>query len=359
MLYLLVETEYLDFPWCQRSLRGLEDEARKKRLEIHKITDLRQIPNDDTDVGVLLAGATESWFHTQVAIANARGYYPITLNDSLCPSAGETCSTVTMDLRDSVRLSVDYLHSLGRQKLALYGVNPHSSTDPRRMAIFSQITGRSNHVYWLETTFDELFDRFRGHVSEYDGIICVSDYAAISLVRHLKAIGVDTTKNPYVMGTGNMHLSEISKPSITSVSDDYEYFGRAAVTIYNLMVREKSISSISIQLHSQLHIRQTTGNQPFGGFGKFDPVIPEEQGHNVFYTDGEVVDMSKMEVLLQQCDDTDLLIINALVAGASYAEIAGQCFISETAAKYRVRKMESLLGVSSRAKLQEYLKQFF
>lgn len=359
MLYLLVEKEYLDFPWCQRSLRGLEDEARKKRLSIREISSLDQIPADDPDAGVLLAGATESWFRTQVALANVRGHYPITLNDSLCTSADESCSSVTMDLRDSVRLSVNYLHSLGRKNLALYGINPHSSTDPSRAEIFSYLTGRSEHIYKVETTFDDMFNRFRWHLDEYDGIICANDYAAVSLVQHLRAIGVDPTKNPYVMGTGNMHLSRISNPSITSVSDDYEHFGRAAVAIYNLMVREKSISTVSIKLHSRLHIRQTTGNEPYLRVNREEPIVPEDPVPNVFYTDGEVVDMAKMEALLHQCDDTDLLIIKALVAGASYAEIAAQCFISETAAKYRVRKMENLCDVTSRAKLQEYLKQFF
>ena len=69
--------------------------------------------------------------------------------------------------------------------------------------------------------------------------------------------------------------------------------------------------------------------------------------------------MARMESLLHQCDETDHLIIKCLVQNLPYAEIADHCFISETAAKYRVKKMESICGVTSRSKLIAMLKKYF
>ena len=263
-----------------------------------------------------------------------------------------------MDFGDGVRLAVNYLHSLDRKNLALYGVNPHSSSDPAREAIFRQLTGRNDHVYRLDSNMDNMFRAFLQRVEEYDGVICVNDYAAVSLVRNLRQAGFDPTQKPYVVGFGNMKLTERSNPSITSVTDDYEHFGRAAISIYNLVIREKSISSVDIQLHCRLIVRQTTGNRPFDDQPSLAP-LEELDDTNNFYQDTEVAEMARMESLLHQCDDTDQLIIQCLVENAPYAEIAEKCFISETAAKYRVKKMESICGVSSRTKLTEQLKKYF
>lgn len=358
MLYLLIEKEFADLPWCRRSLRSLYDEVRKKRLSLHEITSLEQIPESDKEAGVLLIGGTETWFRYNVALANSKGHYPISMTNRAQSFSDEPVSSVTMDFGDGVRLAVNYLHSLERHNLALYGVNPHSSSDPAREAIFKHLTGRDNDVFRLESNMEDMFQSFMAHLDEYDGVVCVNDYAAVSLVRNLRQAGYDPTQNPYVVGFGNMKLTERSNPSITSVTDDYEHFGRAAISIYNLVVREKSISSVNIQLHCRLIIRQTTGNRPYENQPALKP-LEELDDTNNFYQDPEVTELARMESLLHQCDETDYLIISSLTQNAPYAEIAEKCFISETAAKYRVKKMEAICGVTSRTKLIAMLKKYF
>ena len=358
MLYLLIEKEFADLPWCRRSLRSLYDEVRKKRLSLCEIETIEQIPETDEEAGVLLIGGTETWFRYNVALANNKGHYPISMTNRAQSFSDEPVSSVTMDFGDGVRLAVNYLHSLNRNNLALYGVNPHSSSDPAREAIFTHLTGRCGDVYRLESNMEEMFRSFMDRVDEYDAVVCVNDYAAVSLVRNLRQAGYDPTQKPYVVGFGNMKLTERSNPSITSVTDDYEHFGRAAISIYNLVVREKSISSVNIQLHCRLIIRQTTGNRPYENQLVVKPLEELDETNN-FYQDTEVVEMARMESLLHQCDETDHLIIKCLVRNLPYAEIAEKCFISETAAKYRVKKMESICGVTSRSKLIAMLKKYF
>ena len=319
-------------PWCRRSLRSLYDEVRKKRLSLREITSIEQIPETDEEAGVLLIGGTETWFRYNVALSNCKGHYPISMTNRAQSFSDEPVSSVTMDFGDGVRLAVNYLHSLGRHNLALYGVNPHSSSDPAREAIFQYLTGRGDDVYRLESNMEQMFRSFLPRAGEYDGVVCVNDYAAVSLVRNLRQAGFDPTQKPYVVGFGNMKLTEQSSPSITSVTDDYEHFGRAAISIYNLVVREKSISSVNIQLHCRLIIRQTTGNRPYENQPPLEK-LDELDDTNNFYQDAEVTEMARVESLLHQCDETDRMIIKCLTLNAPYAEIAEKCYISETAAK--------------------------
>lgn len=357
MLYLMTEKEYMDFPWFQRSLRSLYNESRKKHVGLETIRSAEQVPQSDDAAGVLLLGASEDWFRACIHEINRCGAHPISLVNRLSSMTDECFSSVSMDIRDNIRLAVDYLHSLGRRNLALYAVNPASTSDPGRAEIFRQLTRRDGHIYFIDNTLEHTFAGFRPRLEDYDGVICACDYAAISLTHNLLRIGVRPKDMPYIIGYGNMHLTRKSSPTITSISDDYEHFGRAALTIYNLVVREKSISSINVLLHSRLHIRETTGNEPFVPPGR-GAVAMAEAAPNPFYHDSEIADMAKLEWLMNLCDETDLAIIENLMRRASYADIAERSFISETAAKYRIRKMQNTCGVSSRRELYDFLKRY-
>ena len=65
------------YPWCQRLLRGLNEEARKKRIEITQLTNLEEKPSEFGCV--LLIGATSSWVNTMAEKARAVGLHPIVM----------------------------------------------------------------------------------------------------------------------------------------------------------------------------------------------------------------------------------------------------------------------------------------
>lgn len=48
-----------------------------------------------------------------------------------------------MDIQGSMQLAVQYLHALGRDRLALYGVNPLAASDPWRAECFALLTRSS------------------------------------------------------------------------------------------------------------------------------------------------------------------------------------------------------------------------
>lgn len=255
-----------------------------------------------------------------------------------------------------MQLAVQYLHALGRDRLALYGVNPLAASDPWRAECFALLTGKPDDVFVCGDSFEALYERFRAVIKNYDSVICASDYAAISLVRRLQQDGYPIPEKLYLISYGNMALSQLMRPSITSISDGYEEFGRAALSISSLIEKNPSISTVNIQLHCQLNIRETTENRPL-------PVSAEDEAaepvlENRFFKDPEISNLARLETLFQQCDEIDMALIQQLLSGDSYAQMTEKSFISETAVKYRIRKMEKTCGVGTRMDLVRFLKDF-
>ena len=108
MLYLLAEELYRDFPWCQRSMKSLRSEAKKKHVQLVEIAAMSEIPATDAEAVVMLLCSTQSWVERRIAEANARGVHPVALyNRTRRPE--HACSVVTMDIDEAMRLAIDYL----------------------------------------------------------------------------------------------------------------------------------------------------------------------------------------------------------------------------------------------------------
>ena len=80
--------------------------------------------------------------------------------------------------------------------------------------------------------------------------------------------------------------------------------------------------------------------------------IPE----NRFFGDMEFTQLANLETMFNECDETDFMLLHLLPQELSYSVMAQQCFISETAAKYRVKKMQKLCGAYNREELTELIR---
>ena len=96
MTYTLLEEQFFPYPWCQRLLRGLNEEARKKRIEITQLTNLEEKPSEFGCV--LLIGATSSWVNTMAEKARAVGLHPIVMTNRQAGASPFPFSSVMMDI---------------------------------------------------------------------------------------------------------------------------------------------------------------------------------------------------------------------------------------------------------------------
>lgn len=354
MVYLIVEKRFRQYPWCQRILRGIYEEVRRKRVCLQEVDGI--VYSGSHGDSILLVGASQEWIEVMAVRARNAGLYPIALSNRQPGVSNDTISSVAMDIHSSMQLAVDYLRSIGAQKLALYGVNPQSSSDKWRAKRFEELTGHPQNIFYCIDTMEDVFGSFYEQIELYDGAICVSDYAAVSLIRRLKQKYYPVPEKLRIVSYGDMNLAKLIFPSITSITDDYENFGRAALSICSVVDKNDMISAINIHLRSRLNIRQTTGYKPYRDtHGEIEIKSVQE---NLFYADQEMSDLAKLETLFAHCDEIDFSIIQLVRQNVPYTRIAQECYISETAAKYRVKKMEKLCGVASRQELISYIECF-
>ena len=254
MVYLMVEQQFAKYPWCQRTIRGIFEEVRKRRIHVQEVSELPGGAEERSCV--LLVGASEEWINQTARGAGSLGLHPIVLSNRETNSSGLSVSSVKMDIHSSMELAVDYLRTLGRERLALFGVNPSASSDLWRARRFGELTGREGDVFFLSSSVNEIFDQFYEKIHRYDGVICASDYAAVSLVGRLREKNYAIPEKLYVVGYGDMFLSRLFRPAITSISDDYESFGKAALAICAMMEKNDAFSVVSVKLKSRLRRRK-------------------------------------------------------------------------------------------------------
>lgn len=356
MLYYLIEDKYRDFPWCHNSTRSLLEEAKKRRISIKEIRSYSEISKSDKNPTVFLLGGTTSWVENTISKAVEKNIYPITMANRMLMPNGDNYSSVSLDIPMATKLGVDYLYSLNRKHIALYGVNDSSTSDPIRENVFIKLTGKIEDVYHLGKSYSDMFSRLQNNLSKYDAILCCNDFAAFSLLHSLKSIGVKVPDDIYIVGMGSANMTKLAQPSITTLSDDFQHFGTVAMNIYKTLQSDNFISSMDIRLPAKLIVRESTANRPY--IPNTTSKINGVKESNPFFDDETVSDILKLEKLLESCDETDFKIIEFFMQNNTYSYISEKCFIVETTVKYRIKKMKDICGVNTRTELSEFLYKY-
>ena len=94
---------------------------------------------------------------------------------------------------------------------------------------------------------------------------------------------------------------------------------------------------------------------PRAGSLGLHPIVLSNRETNSSGLSVSSVKMANLETMFNECDETDFMLLHLLPQELSYSVMAQQCFISETAAKYRVKKMQKLCGAYNREELTELI----
>ena len=353
MLYYVLEDNMKRYAWHQSYVHSLREEMRKKHVPIAEIHAMSEIPEGDQEPFVLILGVSETWANQEIHQARLRRI-PVITN---MRTTRAYVSSVTWDGCESVELAYRYLKSLGRQRLALYSVNPASTADPVKADTFASLAGSREDIFVNNGLLDDLFARIEPSLDRYDGIICTNGYAALSLVRHLKESGRDPVKF-YIVSLSRMNLLSRTVPSITEISGRSEGYGRAVFAAYRILSQKGSdVTAVNVLMRSRLTIRDSTEGRQMGAFPA-DLEIASAPDKNSFFSDSETRDSAKLETLLSESDDADLSIIDLLLSGKTVREIAEICYLSETAVKYRLKNMRAVCGQKSREALIGFLRGY-
>ncbi|MBO5199847.1 MAG: winged helix-turn-helix transcriptional regulator [Clostridia bacterium] len=349
MVAILSEAKYATSTGCKMRYSGLTDTLRKKRIPFCEIFDACP---PDADVVFVLSGSME-WTAGTIRQLNINGHIPIVICDQIHSLKGCIYSSVCSNINASMKNLLDTLRTQGKQRLALYAFNPNSVSDIGKAdALKSWDEGdfRYMDLFPNDGNLQDCYASFIKEGRDYDAVICANNYSAISLVKHLKSEDPKRLDSLTVICCNDSPVSEYYKNDILTMDINHESYGRAAVYIYEALQKHRYLSTLTTRITWDFG---NTATEPSKAFS-FD----FNSNKDTFYEDETVKDMLVVDEYLSSADSTDRTIISELLEGLSTDLIADRCFLSESAVKYRIKRLVQTTGAADKAHLLRVVAEY-
>mgnify|MGYP002586396853 CR=1 FL=1 len=345
--------------WMDTLLMGMHREVIRKGGILLRSNTVYELKAEETKC-VLLAGYSTKWFSSAVALCRARGICPIVV--SAYKPMEEGTSAVCFAMSQAIYESLQYLHDAGRRCVALVGTNPDSPADDCKQRIFLGNPGEMGMDTFGFFPCDargmqDCIDRFVKAADQYDAVMGANDVVSVRIISALIREGYQIPEDLFVMGMGNSYIGRKLRKPLTTVAFDYDQMGRYAITLYDWMVHHTTDVSMQMTLPFELLVRATTAETPMK---KTEiSAVEETAGNRAYYLDPHVLKMNSIETLLQRCDAQDMRIIDGILLGYTYEQIALRTHFSERAIKYRVQRLLKQSELASRSRLCEALRDYW
>lgn len=348
MIKILCENTYETSIWCKNIYKGLTGELKKRRIAYEKSENTDAVLEKDT---VYIIGSGYVWMNSVILDCNQKNIIPVLLCNQASKLVGGKYHCVTTDTSAYIRHIISSLNADGITKVALYGVNESSVSDGARMKSFLEILWAPDSVYMNNGSLQNCFLKFIKDAPNYDAVICVNNYAAISLAKNLSKSYPEILERIKIISCTSGKLETSYSKHISFVSMNFEQYGKAALSVSEMAAKNPYISGITATIQWDYGEGSISAN-----------VVPENKEiakADTFYDDKEVQRLIAAENLLSECDDTDIEILKLLANGKIYDEIAEKCFLSKESVKYRIKKYMSICGVSTRSEMLEIMLDFY
>ena len=374
-IHIYVDPPYMDSLWCKQTLKGINDEATKKRYSI-KMLETDNIYTADLDAffeneekRILVVLATSVIQSEKFnSFFNENGVHLLYINHQ-STNISYRFSNIIVDYQDSMRTIVKYLEGCGKSHIALYGINPDSSTDLIKKNFFEDrnrhITpyGNGDNIY--HRFFDDhnvptidCFEQFKSNIDMYDSVICANDLIARLLISDLKKIGIRVPEDLYVVSFGDYILAQIGKPTITSVAIDHEHLGRQSVYTYSYLRKASNDVYITASVATKLTIGESTAKTEYKSSICSDDTYTLTERTSDFFNHPEIQAIITFENMLTKCDKLDMQILIGIMSNMTYIQLSEKLFASENVISYRVKRLCKLSQIASKGKLAEAANRF-
>lgn len=349
-LLVLCDKRYYGTFWCDTKLRGIYDEAARRRIPIKLFTDESAFEEaaaklgPDSSVILLFDGI---YYYKKLLPLLARltvhPIFSLTEQDFRLPAG---CSQVAGDVDSATKQMVEYLHACGKRKIALVGVIRGSAASRNKEEMLRRNTEEDDlQVFYVEDPKNNLepcFTRFFAEREKFDAVMCINDHQAICLTEFLKARGAYDPQQ-FIISHGDTIMAQLYGRGITTISTSFYNCGKATVETHINRLKY-GWSATRTLIPCAITFRGST--DPLSKSEPPSP-IPEDPPKLGVFT----ASLARLELMLTACDLTDLKLLYGLLAGYSYEKMGGTCFLSPDAAKYRLRKMRSVLRCADREKM--------
>lgn len=359
--YIISEPNFSTSRWYKSIVSGITQLQQEKRINIKFLSDIFELKNIIiyNDDALLIIGSENKWITSVITIAPQEfDNRIIVLADYRHYIIGRNFSVISSDIPKILVSFYSYLNMHGKKRIALYGINPLSTSDLLKKETFLQCGGSEKDCFYNNLSLKDCFTSFEKKISSYDGIICANDYAAISLVKH-KSL----PKSLFITSFGDTFISTIFSPSITCSRTNFKNFGNSLYDLVKILQKNKSINSLSIYLEHSFVVGETTSFLPFPkNVISVSPVPPAphfiKNSDTNFYSDPESNEMLKIDKMLMNCDSIDMLLIGQLLNGFSFAKISETLFVSPSTVKYRIKQLYKYCEVETKAEFLDLLNKY-
>lgn len=344
MIYILTDPTYADSVWCRNFLFSLTDQLRKNRMNYTEIFD--RVPADAE--AVFIIASDYNWTRNTIKQLNGANIFPILISNNTEHLSGCIYSSVSSDIYGSIK---QLLTQIGDKPVAIYGVNTNSLSDISKVDLlfsYSEDMSKKPAVFYNDGSLENCFADFSARGADVEAVICTNDLAAVSLVRNLREKSPARLEDLTVYSLTGGTLSRFYSPHITSLDIDYSPFGRAAIHLYKMLCKHNYMTTLSVKVSWN-----TADTAPSSAV-----TLDSFDGTGGFNRDGEIREMMALEKLLDTADRTDRRIISGLVAGKTLSELSDECFLTENALKYRVKKILAAAGFSDKQELVDTIKKY-
>jgi len=360
-LFVLCDAAYRHGVWCDTKLRGIADEASRRRIQTKVFTCISEVraatQKCSEEVSVILLYDNMSWLYKAINGLSDTSVHFILSANYIAQPLPITYSLVGTDADGSMKNAVDYLHMCKKERIALVGVNRNSCNDTGREKMFCKyVHDGLDSIFYINESMLDSFDEFAKVHEQFDAVICTNDLVAICLIEYLKSHGIESGKL-FVISHTDTVMARLYGDGITSVTTNFYDCGRLLVETYFNRIKYGLVASKNL-LPTVLKIRGSTDNIAYDA--TCESIKPsaalrlEEHGSIVVQTG----DIGRLERVLATSDLVNLKLIYCLICGYNYKKMSEYCFISPETAQYRVRKIKTALGVQKKSDVADFIRKY-
>lgn len=349
MVTVLTEPAYSGSIWCKELLKSLTYRLKQKRIPFKESFDSIETDSDS----VFIIASDYNWIKNTISQLNHAEIKPILLCNQAEPVQGCDYSCVCSDINGSMKYLLDELKSVGKKRIALYGVNTSSISDIGRvdgLFTFKDESFDKIRIFTNSGSLKKCFDEFFKEYRNFDAVICSNDFAAVSLVRNLMKSKQSALDEIKILSCAQTRLSAYYRDTITSVNMNFEQYGKAAVFIYEKLKSHPYMSGITVSVKWNNDDKKSPRRKSV--------TLETTENDYRFYTDGEMRDMLTVEQALNICNNTDREILFSLMNGLTLEKTARRCFLTESGVKYRIKRILTECKLSDKTELLALLNNY-
>lgn len=353
---IIVEENFRQTIWFNQMLNVFS----KKNIQPILKSSIKTLKSNSV---ILVIGVSNAFVNECIQLCKASSVRCIVVGANVT-EANSFVSYVTTNRKTTTSNIVSYFKELNSKKIALLGINTGSIVDLEKKQGFidsvSALYGYNpkNDIYNYTTSAEATINHLLKSIYDYDAIICANDYFAIKLILLSKKMGIKIPQDLMIAGYGNSSIGELFKPTITSVSFDYKKTALHAVKLFYFLSQNPEVSNCNICIGCNVIPRETTNCFQQKNSANFDYSVIEEDSQSII-NDTSLKQILGLDEILSSTDKTNTQILWNIYQNYTLSEISENLYISDTALRYRMKKIYNATNTKSKQELYELLTNVF